>query len=54
MKDIRFIWGLPQEDSFMKLRNGLIGVVDISVCGRRSLDRYVVDVRDGDMRDFCL
>jgi hypothetical protein len=20
----------------------------------RSLDRYIVDVRDGDMRDFCL
>jgi hypothetical protein len=20
MKDIRFIWGLPQEDSFMKLK----------------------------------
>jgi hypothetical protein len=20
MKDVRFIWGLPQEDSFMKLK----------------------------------
>jgi hypothetical protein len=36
------------------LWNGLIGVVDISVCGYRSLDRYVVDVRDGDMGDFSL
>jgi hypothetical protein len=36
------------------LWNGLIRVVNFSVRGRWSLDRYIVDVRDGDMGDFCL
>jgi hypothetical protein len=33
---------------------GLIRVVDFLVRSRWSLDRHVVDVRDGDMQDFCL
>jgi hypothetical protein len=27
MKDIRFIWGLPQEDSFMKLKELVTSVL---------------------------
>jgi hypothetical protein len=36
------------------LRNSLVRVVNISVCDHRSLDRYVIDVQDGDMRDLGL
>jgi hypothetical protein len=36
------------------LRNSLVRVVNILVCGRRSLDRYIVNVWDGDMGDLSL
>jgi hypothetical protein len=29
MKDIRFIWGLPQEDSFMKLKELVVMFTDL-------------------------
>jgi hypothetical protein len=33
---------------------GLVRVVDFLVHSRRSLDRYIIDAGDGDMRDFGL
>jgi hypothetical protein len=31
MKDVRFIWGLPQEDSFMKLKE-LVTSAPVLIC----------------------
>jgi hypothetical protein len=36
------------------LQNSLVRVVNILVCSHWSLDGYIIDIRDGDMRDFGL
>jgi hypothetical protein len=36
------------------LRYGLIGVVDFLVFSRQTFDWHIVNIGDGDMRDFSL